>query len=337
MQIVGTDFPQQEEVHLEALSMILNSQTAPLIPSCNYLFPVSSSGEFEEFADIVSSVGISSTVGPSQRLAITDPSFVRMITSMLAAKSRQTGFFRDIQNKAPITAPFDTGIGELWAYNMADPKWSKKVTQNVARERNLDLRDEYVHEISSLRSDQLMFIDETGLDKSIGTRRKGWAPRGQRPRQIKRFHRGARFQILPAYTQDGVIHFRVYEGSTDTKVFENFIEELLPYCGKWPNPRSVLIMDNASFHHSKKIQRLCDDAGVILRYLPPYSPDLNPIEEFFGELKTYIRQVWHEHEGFIKADFLSFLEECVTVVGGREASAKGHFRRAGISIDELSE
>jgi transposase len=220
---------------------------------------------------------------------------------------------------------------------LRDSKWSKKVTQNVARERNPDLRDEYVHEISSLRPDQLVFIDETGLDKSIGIRRKGWAPRGKTPRQIKRFHRGRRFQILPAYTKDGVIHFRVYEGSTDTRIFEDFIEELLPYCGKWPNPRSILIMDNASFHHSEKIQHLCDDAGVILRYLPPYSPDLNPIEEFFGELKTYIRQVWYEHEGFIKADFLSFLEECVTVVGGREASAKGHFRRAGISIDEPSE
>jgi DDE superfamily endonuclease len=82
---------------------------------------------------------------------------------------------------------------------------------------------------------------------------------------------------------------------------------------------------------------LSDDAGVILHYLPSYSPDLNPIEEFFGELKTYIRQVWDEHEGFIKADFLSFLEECVTVVGGQVASAKGHFCRAGISIDESSE
>jgi hypothetical protein len=63
---------------------------------------------------------------------------------------------------------------------LKDPKWSKKVTQNVnvTRERNPDLRDEYVHEISYLRSDQLVFIDETGLDRSIGTRRKGWAPRG---------------------------------------------------------------------------------------------------------------------------------------------------------------
>jgi transposase len=137
-----------------------------------------------------------------------------------------------------------------------------------------------------------MFIDETGLDKSIGTRRKGWAPRRQRPCQIKRFHCSARFQILPAYTQDGVIHFRVYKGLTDTKVFKDFIEELLPYCSKWPNPRSVLIMDNASFHHSEKIQQLYNDARVILHYLPPYSLDLNLIEEFFGELKTYIRQVY---------------------------------------------
>jgi hypothetical protein len=111
---------------------------------------------------------------------------------------------------------------------LKDRKWSKKVTQNVAQERNLDLRDEYVYEISSLRPDQLVFIDETRLDRGIGMRRKGWAPRGKRPRQIKRFHRGRRLQILPAYTQDGVIHFRAYEGSTDTRIFEDFIEELLP-------------------------------------------------------------------------------------------------------------
>jgi DDE superfamily endonuclease len=53
---------------------------------------------------------------------------------------------------------------------------------------------------------------------------------------------------------------------------------------------------------------------VVLLYLPPYSPDFNPIEEMFRELKTYIRQVWDEHIGFVRADFLGFLEECVTVV-----------------------
>jgi len=217
---------------------------------------------------------------------------------------------------------------------LKDMKWSTKCTQNIARERNDDLRADYIYEVSFLRSDQLVFIDETGVDKSIGIRRRGWAPRGKRARQVKRFHRGQRFQILPAYTQDGILHFLVYEGSTDTEIFEAFIETLLPYCGRWPDPKSVLIMDNASFHHSEKIQQLCDDAGVVLLYLPPYSPDLNPIEEFFGELKMYIRQVWDDQEGFVRADFQSFLEECMDVVGHREASAKGHFRRAGISIDD---
>ena len=112
-----------------------------------------------------------------------------------------------------------------------------------------------MHKISSLRSDQLVLIDETGVDKSIGTRRGGWAPRGQQLCQVKRLHRGQRLQILP-------------------------------------------------------------------------------IEEFFGELKMYIKQSWDEHEYFIRADFMSFLEECVMVVGNSKASASGHFRHAGISVDE---
>jgi len=52
------------------------------------------------------------------------------------------------------------------------PAWTQKVTQNVARERNQDLRDEYMYEISSLRSDQLIFVDESEVDRSVGTRRK---------------------------------------------------------------------------------------------------------------------------------------------------------------------
>jgi transposase len=134
--------------------------------------------------------------------------------------------------------------------DLRDVTWSKKVTQNIAQERNADLRDDYNYKVSSFRSDQLVFLDESGVDKSIGIHTKGWAPRGRRPRQVKRFHRGERYQILPAYTQDGILHFRVYKGSTDTEIFENFIEELLPYCGSWPKKYSVLVMDNASLYRS---------------------------------------------------------------------------------------
>lgn len=213
--------------------------------------------------------------------------------------------------------------------------YTKKVTRTIAKERNPDLRAEHIYERSLLRSYQLVYIDESGCDKSIGIKNKGYAPKGVTPVQTKRFHRGQRFQILPAYTQEGVLHFRVFEGSTDSGIFESFIEELLPYCGKWPEPRSVLVMDNASIHHSERVQQLCDAAGVLLLYLPPYSPDLNPIEEYFGELKTYIREIWDEHGDCIKEDFGAFLKEAVSVVGERHTSAEGHFKHAGISIDEL--
>jgi transposase len=50
------------------------------------------------------------------------------------------------------------------------------------------------------------------------------------------------------------------------------------------------VIDNASFHHSDRIEKMCSDVGVKVMYLPPYSPDLNPIEEFFAELKAFIRR-----------------------------------------------
>jgi transposase len=78
-------------------------------------------------------------------------------------------------------------------------------------------------------------------------------------------------------------------------MFKDFIEELLHHCGRWPEPKSVLIMDNASFHHTERIIELCSNAGVKLLYLPPYSPDLNPIEEFFAELKAFVRRNWQKH------------------------------------------
>ena len=94
-------------------------------------------------------------------------------------------------------------------------------------------------------------------------------------------------------------------------------------------------MDNASFHHSEKIRQLCADAEVILVYLPPYSSDYNPIEEFFAELKAFVKKNWRlyvdmtdrSHELFRK--YLSF---CVWEVGKRRKSAESYFQHASIPI-----
>jgi transposase len=215
--------------------------------------------------------------------------------------------------------------------------WLKKICRRIAKGRNPDLRDFYLYNLSSFHSYQLVYVDESGCDKRVGLRRTGWSPLGVTPVQVARYQREKRYQILPAYTQDGILLARVFQGTTDSAVFEDFIEQLLHYCGRWPEPNSVIVMDNASFHRTKRIGQLCANAGVKLIYLPPYSPDLNPIEEFFAELKNFIKRHWGIYEENPEQGFNIFLERCVDAVGSRKESARGHFRHTGWTIDEPSQ
>src|SRR5690349_17529991 len=76
------------------------------------------------------------------------------------------------------------------------------------------------------------------------------------PVQVARLHRGRRYQILPAHAQDAIVLSHIPQGSTDSSVFEDFIEQLLAHCRSWPEPKSVLVVDTASFHHSEHVEQL---------------------------------------------------------------------------------
>jgi transposase len=166
-------------------------------------------------------------------------------------------------------------------------RWSMKTCRRVAKGCNADLRNYYIYRLSTLRSYQLVYVDESGCDKWIGFRRTGWSPLGTIPVQIARHQREQRYQILPACTQDGVLVFRVFQGTTDSALF---IEQPLYHCRPYPELNSVLVMDNASFHHTERIEQMCAEAVVKSLYLPPYSPDLKPIEEFSTERKAFIKK-----------------------------------------------
>lgn len=75
--------------------------------------------EFFELAHTITSVGIGATIGLNERLAITDPLLVKSVSSILTVESRHNGFFRHIRGEVPNPAPFDTGISDIWAYNLA--------------------------------------------------------------------------------------------------------------------------------------------------------------------------------------------------------------------------
>jgi hypothetical protein len=80
---------------------------------------------------------------------------------------------------------------------------------------------------------------------------------------------------------------------------------------------------------------MCADTGVKLMYLPPYLPDLNSTEEFFAELKAFIKRSWSAYEEDTAQEFDMFLEWCIDQVGSRKRSARGHFRHSGWTIEEL--
>lgn len=117
--------------------------------------------------------------------------------------------------------------------------WTKKATQNVAKERSQDLRDDYIERRSHYRPEQMIFIDESGCDRGVALLGRGYARIGVTPVQIKRFHRGKRVQVLPAYTVDGVIYCEVYEDNTDVDVVEQTVVAQQPP-GRARRPKRVV-------------------------------------------------------------------------------------------------
>jgi hypothetical protein len=72
--------------------------------------------------------------------------------------------------------------------------------------------------------------------------------------------------------------------------FCNWVMFQIPVMNPFPGPNSILVMDNAPIHHGGRIAEICDAADVLLFYLPPYSPDLNPIEKVFSVLKSKLKR-----------------------------------------------
>ena len=131
-----------------------------------------------------------------------------------------------------------------------------------------------------------------------------------------------------------MIYCEVYEQSTDADKVGAFLENLLPFCGRYPEPRSVIFMDNASFHFfTPAVKKAIGDAGVILEYQPPYSPDLNPIEYLFGSIKNRIRARSLVDGDLIQGDLKSYLSMQVRITGN-DRVARGHFKKAQIDIQE---
>lgn len=202
--------------------------------------------------------------------------------------------------------------------------FKRKRISAYALERNEEKRAIFMNSIANIAPDpeMLMFGDEAAKDERTLIRRYGRSRIGMRCIQRKCFVRGKRYSILPILTLDGIITYDIIEGPVTSERFIQFLREhVLPLTNPYPGPRSVLVLDNCRIHHSDEVRRLIEEEALCkLVFLPPYSPDYNPIEQAFSAIKAYLRR------HFDDKGLTSMVRACQAITPDK---AEGYFRASG--------
>jgi transposase len=134
---------------------------------------------------------------------------------------------------------------------------------------------------------RLIFLDESGFNLHTSNN-YGYSPKNIDAVRLMPVNRGKNVSLISILTNTGIKAFRLLEGSFNSDLFSDFLE----YAWSINSFISgdIVIMDNARFHHSSNIKLWFQEKGVILRYLPPYTPQLNPIEEVFSTIKNRLHK-----------------------------------------------
>jgi transposase len=136
-------------------------------------------------------------------------------------------------------------------------------------------------------AERLVFVDEMGSNTSLAPLH-AWAPRGERARcSVVPRNRGKNTTLLASMTSEGMGPCVAVVGSTTAAVFEAYVERALAQVLR---PGQVVVLDNLGAHKGERVRKLIEGRGCELLFLPPYSPDLNPIEEAFSKVKALLRR-----------------------------------------------
>lgn len=136
-----------------------------------------------------------------------------------------------------------------------------------------------------LDPNRLVFIDETWIKTSMAPLR-GWGAKGERLRGFAPHGHWRTLTFLGALRSDKLTAPCVFDGPINGESFRAYVEQQLV---KVLKPGDIVIMDNLGSHKSPTVRRMIRKAGARLWYLPPYSPDLNPIEQVFAKIKRWMR------------------------------------------------
>jgi transposase len=134
--------------------------------------------------------------------------------------------------------------------------------------------------------ERFVFVDEMGANTSLSVLR-AWSRRGERAYCSVPRNRGKNTTLLASMSMEGMGPSLAVEGTTTATVFETYVKKVL---APTLRPGQIVVMDNLSAHKGARVRDLVAQRGCELLYLPPYSPDLNPIEEAFSKMKGILRR-----------------------------------------------
>src|SRR5579872_6088227 len=155
-----------------------------------------------------------------------------------------------------------------------------------AKERDAAERLLFADAISTVQAQRVIVVDESGTHIGM-TPAYARAPRGQRAYDRTLRNYGHNLTLLSGLRLSGIQACMVIEGAVNTSVFETYVEQIL--CPVLQSG-DIVVMDNLSCHKGTQVETLIHQRGATILWLPPYSPDLSPIEHAFSKLKTYLRQ-----------------------------------------------
>lgn len=173
--------------------------------------------------------------------------------------------------------------------------------------------------MSGVAPEKLLFVDEAGARVDM-TRTHGRAPRGQRVQQAVPRNRGRVTTVLGAINLTGMVAHMTVVGGTRGEVFERFVREhLVPVL----RPEQLVVWDNLGAHKQRVVREAVEAAGCRVVFLPPYSPEFNPIEEAWAKVKAFLRK-WAVRTASALPAFIRLALALIT-----PADAHGFFCHAG--------
>jgi hypothetical protein len=172
-------------------------------------------------------------------------------------------------------------------------KLTRKKLQKRARESKPEEIKTFKENMSELYlfQEQVVFIDETSKDGRASLRAYAWSAVNTPAIVNVPFSRGIRVSALASFGHRGFFAWEFTRGTFTRQSFhEAFVNKILPHLQPYPMPNSLVVIDNARIHMYSELREVIESRGAFLIFLPPYSPQLNPIEVGFSLTKRFIEK-----------------------------------------------